>query len=134
VTNRFDYNRDGTVSVIDQLLSRNNQTTVATKLQQITVPAVLQASGLKAQALADQQPVAPAPSGVTSIAREGEAPAESRRGAVVASTSASSLLPQALAAAYAAPSVGSATVDADLPTTNPATVDDDLLELLSSGK
>ena len=43
VTNRFDYNRDGTVSVIDQLLSRNNITTATTKLKQIAVPSSLAA-------------------------------------------------------------------------------------------
>ena len=51
VTNRFDFNRDGTVSVIDQLLSRNNITTAATKLKQITPTASVQVLPLLAQPL-----------------------------------------------------------------------------------
>jgi hypothetical protein len=59
-TNRFDFNRDGTVSVIDQLLARNNLTTTSTKLQEITVPISLSASGLKAAALVEPAAEQPA--------------------------------------------------------------------------
>src|SRR5205085_6195678 len=49
VTNKYDFNRDGTVSVIDQLLSRNNITTAATKLKQITPTASVQVRPFLAQ-------------------------------------------------------------------------------------
>jgi hypothetical protein len=51
VTNRFDYNRDGTVSVVDQLLARNNITTSVTKLKAFTAPSGAQINRLSAQGL-----------------------------------------------------------------------------------
>jgi hypothetical protein len=71
VANRFDFNRDGTVSVIDQLLSRNNITTAATKLKQITpltASAIAAPRKLSAQGLFSQQVIGSARS--VAIAQE----------------------------------------------------------------
>jgi hypothetical protein len=76
VTNRYDYNRDGSVSVIDQILSRNNSTTQATKLQTITVPSSLMAGGLRAQALAEDAVNALFPQAVSAEPAKVSKPAE----------------------------------------------------------
>ena len=80
VTNRFDFNRDGTVSVVDQLLVRNNITTNASRLKQITVPAVLTDEGMSLLAkesfeVTGQQPMAPTVSNsLSSVAQLHEEP------------------------------------------------------------
>jgi hypothetical protein len=106
--------------VIDQLLSRNNQTTVATKLQQITVPSGLQAGGLSAQSLAASAPTASPVDGPSAGSTAGSAvlPAPLR--------------PQALAVAVDHLAVNSSTSGNRLPASVHASVDDDLLELLTS--
>ena len=118
----------------DQTLARNNQTTTATRLQLITVPAGLSGSGLVAQGLGDGAADSTVATGLQAMdIRASEAPAASRGGAGSASSAAtiSRLRPQALAAALSA-----LTTD-DLPSSKRADsdsdpLDSDLLELLAS--
>jgi hypothetical protein len=68
ITNAHDYNRDGRVDALDQIIARNNATTSATALSLITTPvtsAATAAAAVKTQPLAMSRtalkPVAPAP-------------------------------------------------------------------------
>ena len=128
VINRLDYNRDGTVSVIDQLLSRNNITTAISKLKQITVPSLLAAGGLVPQALDDA---------ITDIARGLTEPERSQlemsgiqsaSSEVAASLQVNRLRPQAIVAG------NSGARDDRSPHRQPhaAEIDEELLELLGT--
>jgi hypothetical protein len=99
VLNRFDYNRDGTVSVIDQLLARNNLTTTNIKLQQITVPGALFGSGLVAQGLGDSSSDIARGLALSSLSGSSSS-ASVTSSAGTSAASDSRLQPQALSAAY----------------------------------
>jgi hypothetical protein len=102
---------------------------------------------LKAQALADQRPMAPAESGSPGSlsaglpqAQEAASGSSSTEPLLVAGATPAGKRPAlssqvaATAAAIETLSIDSSSAAADLPTHSQATVDDDLLELLSSGK
>src|SRR5205085_19811 len=128
ITTRYDYNRDGTVSVIDQLLSRNNITTATSKLKQITVPASVTLTELPAQSLSD----------VTRLIAQAIVASSFERATEQAPTTVDSsgdtarrprLQPQAISAAYASSESAPARRRPD-PFVNDG-MDADLLELLS---
>jgi hypothetical protein len=130
VLNRFDYNRDGAVSVIDQLLSRNNLTTTATKLQEITMPSALSSAQLAPQGLDD------AISGLAlslTLWRAPELQTSSVRStgeAAISSDRSTCLRPQAIVAE----SPGAADCNGLHRRSKAVDLDDDLLELLHSGR
>ena len=132
ITSKWDYNRDGSVSVQDQTLARNNQTTTATRLQLITVPSGLSGSGLVAQGLGDAGSDSDLVRGLALRGREGKSPAEPGSSAGGTASGAvsrgRSLQPQALSAAYGEGDglLGKRRAAAT------ADVESDLLELLSS--
>jgi hypothetical protein len=127
VLNRFDYNRDGTVSVVDQILARNNITTGATKLQQIIVPSALSGSGLVAQGLDESSDIARGLAASSLVSSSGTASASSSGGST---SSSSRLQPRALSAAYGE----GESLLGKRRTAPAASVDNELLELLASGK
>ena len=130
VTNKFDFNRDGTVSVIDQLLSRNNITTAVSKLKQITVPAVLQAGGLTAQGLSDS--AGDIARGLALAALDGStAGASGASSQEVATSSARKLQAQALATAF---DEGDSLPLKRRVATSVNDLEGDLLELLAAGR
>jgi hypothetical protein len=127
VLNRFDYNRDGTVSVVDQILARNNITTGATKLQQIIVPNALSGSGLVAQGLDESSDIA---RGLAASSPVSSSSTASGASSTASTSSSSRLQPQALSAAYGE----GESLLGKRRTAPAANVDNELLELLASGK
>jgi hypothetical protein len=134
VTNKWDYNRDGNVSVTDQTQARANQTTVVQRLQIITVPSALSGSGLVAQGLDDagsDSVSAEIARGLaaSSLTGSSSGAAASSQSSGGSSSSAGRLQAQALSAAYAE---GESLAGKRRLAAAADEVDNDLLELLSS--